>query len=256
MFDCSALYASYSAFVSALAGIGAGEGGAGFDFLEDERLEGFLLGGGCGDLGGQMTRDHDDALFVADQDVARKDRHAGTADRHIDIDRVMDRQANRGRCSGREDREIHAADLGRIAKRAVAHDADRAALHRAGGEDAAAIGCAQIAPAIHHQHLAGSNRFDGLALRMIRILERADDIEIFPRRNAAQGDRLAHEAGGVRIERSDAVQEGIAKSALKELGRNGCGAGARQIFEHLRIDRVHVHPFLCRWRLVCHNAAR
>ena len=55
------------------------------DLLEHEALEVFLIGRGLSDLGGDVPRHDDDALFIADDEVAREDWHTGTGNWHVDV---------------------------------------------------------------------------------------------------------------------------------------------------------------------------
>ena len=65
------------------------------DLLGDEILERGHLDGLVGDLVGEMRGDHDDAVAVAEDDVAGKHRRVAAADRHVDLDRLMQRQVGR-----------------------------------------------------------------------------------------------------------------------------------------------------------------
>src|SRR5260370_5902275 len=59
------------------------------DLLLHEILERGLLEGFLGHLLCKVLRDHDHALVIADDDVARIDRHFAARDRNVEIDRVM-----------------------------------------------------------------------------------------------------------------------------------------------------------------------
>src|SRR5262249_16051854 len=95
-----------------------------------------------------------------------------------------------------------------------------------GDEDAAGIGRAQIAAAVEHEHLARTDRFNRLSLGVIRVAENVDAVEILPRRDAAQRDRLADKAAGVWVERKETIQERVAEAGVEELRRDRGGAGA------------------------------
>jgi hypothetical protein len=55
------------------------------EFVVESRCQRLL--GNCVD---DVRRDHDDAVAVADQDVARIDRHAAAGDRQVEVGRLMD----------------------------------------------------------------------------------------------------------------------------------------------------------------------
>jgi hypothetical protein len=58
--------------------------------------------------------------------------------------------------------------------------------------------------------MAGRAFFDALALRVAAVLEHAEMIEVFARRNIAQRIRRADHARPAGIETMDAVDEGVA----------------------------------------------
>ena len=69
--------------------VGAGKARARRHPLQDKALQLFLFGGGRRDLWRKMARNHDDALFVTDEDIARKDRDPSAANRNIEVDGVV-----------------------------------------------------------------------------------------------------------------------------------------------------------------------
>jgi hypothetical protein len=73
---------------------------ASVDLGADVRLEFLLLLALFGDLGNRRPRDHQYSVPVADQDVAWIDRHAGTADRHVEIRDVGTWRLSPGRKAG------------------------------------------------------------------------------------------------------------------------------------------------------------
>ena len=62
------------------------------NLLGDEILECGHLHGFGGDLVGQVRRDDDDALAIADHDVAGEDGRVAATDRFIDPDGLVHRQ--------------------------------------------------------------------------------------------------------------------------------------------------------------------
>ena len=69
------------------------------DLFGNEILERRHLDGLVGDLVGEVRGDHDHAVAVAENDVAGKHRRIAAADRHVDVDRLM--QGEVGRRAGR-----------------------------------------------------------------------------------------------------------------------------------------------------------
>ena len=93
------------------------------DFLGDEILERGHLEGLVGDLVGEMRGDHDHAVAVAEDDVAGKHRRVAAADRHVDLDRLMQRQIGRRARPVVIGGKAELGDLGGIAKAAIGDDA-------------------------------------------------------------------------------------------------------------------------------------
>src|SRR5215212_2757442 len=62
------------------------------DLLGDELLECRHLHSLGGDFVGKMGRDHDDALGIADHDVARPYGNVPASDRHVDIECLVERE--------------------------------------------------------------------------------------------------------------------------------------------------------------------
>ena len=155
-------------------------------FLGHEGLEQVLFRSVMGDLLGDVGRDHHHALAVADHDVAREYRHAAAADRHVQVDRMMLDQVGRRRAALAIGREGELRDLGRIPQAPVADHAGGAADHHARHQDAAGRRDARVAAAVHHQHAAGRNVLDGLALRVGAVGEHVERVDVLARRNVAQ----------------------------------------------------------------------
>src|SRR5450631_120840 len=199
-------------------------------------------------------RGYDDrALGIADDDVAGKYRDAAAADRDVEIDGMVDRQVQGRARAGAEYREIHPGDRVTVAQPAVGHHAGYAA-HLHAREQNAAGGCrARVAPAIHHQHLPMWDDLDRLALRVLRIFEHPDMVEVLARRNVAQRERLADKivarlahwstfarrapvfalGAARRAHAVHALQIDIAQSALEQLRRQRRGAGALELLQRV-----------------------
>jgi hypothetical protein len=77
-----------------IRGIRAWQRRARLDPAEDEPFEFLLFGGWVCDLRGEVTRDDDDALLVAHEDVPGEDRDAGASDRHLHIDGVVEHKVS------------------------------------------------------------------------------------------------------------------------------------------------------------------
>ena len=68
------------------------------DLLLHEILERGLLECFLRDLLGEVLRDDDDTLVIADDDISRIDRHFAAGDGNVKVDRVMlDQVGGRGR---------------------------------------------------------------------------------------------------------------------------------------------------------------
>ena len=179
-------------------GIEAEDAAALADLLGDEILERGHLEGLIGDLIGEMRRDHDHAVAVAENDVAGKHRRVAAADRHVDLDRLMQRQVGRRARAVVIGGKAELCDLGGIAKAAVGDDAGDAALHQPRHQDGAGGRRAGILAAVHHQHRAGRAILDRLALRMGAVAKHVDLVEILARRHVAQRKGLADQGRLIR----------------------------------------------------------
>ena len=205
-----------------------------FDAPDDELLHQFLLGGIARDFFREMARHDHDAVDVADHDVARIHRHAAARDRHVHVHRVMLREIERRARARAEERQADVADRAAVAHAAVRHHARDAAHFQAHREDRSGRCNRAVAATVLHEHAAGRRAFHRLALRMIGVLEHADVIEVFARRDIAQRERRADEVRRTRRrldERRDALQEHVAQAALEELRRERRGADVAKLFE-------------------------
>ena len=97
--------------------------------VRHEVLERGHLDGLIGQLVGEMSGKHDHAFCITDDDVTRKYRGVASADRHVDVDRLMKRQVSGwgGPMMVGGNRKLR--DLCRVAEASVGHDAGNPALH-------------------------------------------------------------------------------------------------------------------------------
>ncbi len=95
----------------------------------------------------------DHAVGIADDDVARVHHHPSQGDRRVDLARPVLVRAAVGHAAGVH-REAPGADLGRIADRAVNHEAGHAAFFGMAGHDVADDGVREIAAGIDHDDVA------------------------------------------------------------------------------------------------------
>ena len=186
-----------------------------------------------------MRRDHHHAFAVADHDVARKHRCVAAADRHVDVERLVQRDVGRRRRAVVIGGDGELGDLGRIAEAAVGDHARRAAHHQARHQDRARRCGARVLAAVDDEHGAGRAVLDGLALRMRAILEHADGVEILARRDVAQREGLADHRLGVRIERMHVLDELIAQAALVERRAQRRRAHGLELVARLRLQLGH-----------------
>ena len=70
-------------------GVEADDRFARFDLFGNEVLESGHLKGLLSDLFGQVCRDHDDTVVIADNDITRKDGDITAADRDIQVESLV-----------------------------------------------------------------------------------------------------------------------------------------------------------------------
>src|SRR5438477_131087 len=88
------------------------------------------------------------------------------ADRHVDVDRLVQREVGRRAGPLVIGGEAQPRDLGRVAEAAVGHHARDATLHQPRHQDRAGRGRTRVLAAVDDQHGAGRAILDRLALRM------------------------------------------------------------------------------------------
>lgn len=195
------------------------------DALGDERFKLLLLGGVTGDFCCHFARHDDHAVHIGHHDIAGIHRHAAASDRHIHIDRMMLRQIQRRTRAGTPDRQTQFRDRATVAHRAIRHHAGDAALGQTQRENRTHRRDRALATAVLHQYAARRRRFNGFALRMIRVLKHANVVDILAGRDVAQRERRADHVGraGCRFDEwRDALQEYVAQAALEQLrGQRG-----------------------------------
>src|ERR1700712_5724170 len=160
-------------------------------FLGNEILERGHLNGLVGDLIGEVGGDHDHAVAIAEDDVARKHRRVAAADRHVDLDGLMQREIGRGARAMVVCGKTESCDLGRVAKAAIGDDTGAAPLHQPRYQDRAGGRRTGILAAIHDQHGANWTILDRLALRMGAVAKHLDLVEVLACRHVAQRKSLA-----------------------------------------------------------------
>ena len=190
-----------------------------------------------------MGRDDDDALGIADHDIAREDRDIAAADRPIDLDGLMQGQVGRGGRAIVIGREGQFRDLVGIAEAAIGDDAGDAALHQARDEDAAGGSRARVLAAIDHHHRPGRAILDRLALRMGAILEDGKLIQILARRDVAEREGLADHGACAGIERADILDELVAQAALEQGGAERGDGDRAQLLAGFRLETGHAFTF-------------
>ena len=93
-------------------GIKADDRAALVHFFYNEILERGHFDGLSGDLVGEVGRDDDHTIAVADYDVARKYRCVTAADGNVDVDGLMDGQVGGGGRAMMERGDVEFRDLG------------------------------------------------------------------------------------------------------------------------------------------------
>ena len=167
----------------------------------------------------RLRGDDHDAVAVAQDRVAGKDRRVAAADRHVDVDRLV-----QGEVGGRAGplvigREAQPGDLRRIAEAAVGHHARHAAPHQPRHQDRAGRRRARVLAAVHHQHGAGRTILDRLALRMAAVAEHFQPVQVLARRHVTQGEGRADQHRLDRRQRMHVLDGLVAKAALEQGGR-------------------------------------
>src|SRR4029453_5213648 len=94
-------------------GVEAEDGAAAANLLGDEILERGHLDRLVGDLVGEVRGDHDDAVAVAEDDIAGKPWRVAAADRDVDLDGLVQREVGRRAGAVVIGREAESRDLGR-----------------------------------------------------------------------------------------------------------------------------------------------
>ena len=150
--------------------------------------------------------------------TARVNGHAAAPDRHVQVDCMVVDQVQGRAATGAVHREVHLADGTAVAHWAVGNQAGRAAHHQAGGEDLPAGRHTRFTAAVDHQHMAGRHAFDAFALRVVGVVEGADLVQVFPRRDVAHGEGGADQVATRWVGQAcDALDEDVAETALEQL---------------------------------------
>jgi hypothetical protein len=160
--------------------------------------------------------DHDHALAIAHHDVAGPDRRVAAADRHIDVDRLVERQVGRrgGAMVIGGDRQL--GDLRAVAKAAVGDDAgNTATISRDTRMPPAEAARASLRLSIT---ITAPGGHSSTALRC--GWPRSWNTEIGFRssraRDVAQGEGLADHGRQRRVQRPDVLDELVAQAALEQ----------------------------------------
>src|SRR5207245_4450887 len=117
--------------------------------------------------------------------VARIHRDSAAADGHVEVDRVVVDQVQRRAAARAIDGKVHLGNGPAVAYGSVGDEARGPADLEPRREYLATRGDALFAAAIDHQHMALGHALDALALRMVRIVECTDLIEVLARRDVA-----------------------------------------------------------------------
>ena len=165
---------------------------------------------------GDAARDHHHAFGVAHHDVARIHRNPTAADRHIQVRGVVLDQVGRRRGALAVTGDRQRSNLVAVSQAAVGDDAGHATHHHAGDQDGTCRGGRGVAPAVDHQHMAGWYFLDRFALRVAVVLEHANVVQVFTRRDVAQGVGWAYHLCATRTEQANALQKGVAQAMLEE----------------------------------------
>lgn len=172
----------------------------------------------CGDRDvlGELRRDHDHAVGVADDQVAGQDERAAAGDRDVRLERVVDQPQHGGVRLKEVRRDVQLREGGAVTDPAVGHDPGRAAERGPRGQDVPDRPGVRLAARVDDKDLVGSDRLDrGLlgvelgAARVAHVLAQGD---------VAQGLGVA-EQPQVRARRPQPADDGVADAVPRELDR-------------------------------------
>src|SRR6516165_5752894 len=155
--------------------------------------------------------------------VAGKHRRIAAADRHIDLDRLMQRQI------GRRARPVvvgaiaKLCDFARVVKAAVGDDTGTAPLHQPRHKDRAGGRRTRILAAVHDKHCAGRALLHCLALGMGAVAKDIELVEVLARRHVAQREGLTDHGRLIGAQGMGVLNALDAKTALEQRGRDGGG---------------------------------
>src|SRR5579859_1499619 len=209
----------------------------GADPGHDELFSLVLLVGCLDHRFGHSAGNDENAFAIADDDIARQDRHTTTADRHVDVLGVMDRRRDLRTLTTSVGWQVNCLDRRRIPKRAVGDNAGGTALRDARRQNIAERRSAHIAAGVDDQHVAGPDRFDGDALLIGAIVELAGALQVFTHRDVAQGEGLASQPQ-IWPQRPDTEHEHMAESVLQQLTAQRRRADASGELEDVRRDAI------------------
>lgn len=181
--------------------VGAAQGRAGFDFLQNEDLFFFLFGGGSCNFRGEAARNDHNPFFIADEDIAGENGRTRAADWDVDIDRMVDNHAHRRGSGPSEHREWLSSDIRRVAQRTVGDESRCASNPQPGGENVAGGRGPRFTPAIDYQNLARPHHLDCFALWVFLVSVIFDPVKVLPRRDISERDRLTNKMAMLLIER-------------------------------------------------------
>ena len=122
--------------------------------------------------------DDDHAVAVADDDVTGKHGGVAAADRHVDVDGLVQGEVGGGGGALVERGETEGGDLGGVPEAAIGDDSGGATDHEPGDEDVAGRGGAGVAAAVDHHDVARRAFLDGEALGVGGVLEDVDAVEV------------------------------------------------------------------------------
>ncbi len=164
------------------------------DLLGDPGILVLLGEGRVGDLLGERGRDDDDAVGVADDDVARLHGGAAACDRHVDVPRDVPAAEHRGMRAGGVHRHPDGGHGVGVADAAVGDDPGGTAGVRAEGEDVAERAGSRLAARLDDDHLALADGVEGALLRVVAAAVGLE--QVLAVRHEAQGLGGADELRG------------------------------------------------------------
>ncbi len=125
--------------------------------------------------------------------------------------------------------DIHLSDFGCVPEPTVRNHPGDAPLHHPGHEDRSGGRGARVLPTVDNHDMPGWNFLHAHALRMGRVLEHGERVEIFARWNIAERVGLADHVPRLRRNGPHILDELVLQADLEQRGGNGSRRDLHQL---------------------------